>query len=227
MGLGNKVGNTVGNVKSRMRRKRVSGFTLVELMVVIAMIAALCAVLIPTLFDYIERANETADISNMHNIINAVNREFMLNENNELFNCCWGVSKGHEDNKDFGYIYVDDDEVRVSNALLAQLLEEQGYIKKASAPDRKRGNVEPSYYYRRGSRLRCQASRKWCRYQISFRKDDTCGGIWWGVTCASKGTTSSDSKGTIRVDAYDPVTTEDVAKRVGVAAYDRPLGGQE
>ena len=152
----------------------------------------------------------------------------MLNPNDELFNCCWGVTKGHEDNANFGYIYVDNDEIRVSNALLASVLEKEGYIQKASQPDRKRGNVEPSYYFSRGSKIRCQASKKWCRYQISFRKDDASfDGIWWGVTCAGRNTTSSDSNGTIRVDAYDPVTTKDVAKRVGVTPYDRPLGGQE
>ena len=227
MGMGNNAGGTMGNARSRTRKKWVKGFTLVEMIVVMAIITALMALIIPTYFDYIERANEAADISNMHNMINAVNRSFMLDRNDDMFNCVWGVSKGHEENANFGYIYVDNDEVRVSNPIVADILEEQGYIEKASAPDRLRGNVEPSYYYKKGSRIKCQASRKWCRYQISFQMDDSLDGIWWGVTCANKKSTSSDSTGKIRQDDYDPVTTADVAERVGVEPFERKLGGQE
>ena len=228
MGMGNNVGNAAGNARSRTRKKRVSGFTLVEMIIVMAIITVLLGLVVPMYFDFVERANETADITNMHNMINAVNRSFMLERNDDMFNCVWGVTKGHESNANFGYIYVDNDEVRVSNPIVADILEEQGYIKKASAPDRLRGNVEPSYYYKKGSKIRCQASRKWCRYQITFRLDaNSPDSIWWGVTCANKKSTSSDANGTIRQDAYDPVTTGEVASRVGVESFDRPLGGQE
>ncbi len=194
---------------------------------VVAIIAALAAIIIPLFIGYIERANETADITNMHNMINAVNRAFIFGEDDGFYDCVWGVTKGHEDNYNFGYIYVDNDEVRVSNPAIAALLEEQGYIVKAAKPDRLRGNVEPSYYYKKGSRLRCQASRKWCRYQISFRKDEQNQALWWGVTCAKQSTTSTDQSGKIRLDAYDPDTTKYVAACVGVDAYARALGGQE
>ena len=227
MGTGNKMDNAMDNVRSRTRKNRVKGFTLIEMMIVMAIITALLAMIAPFYFDYLERANETADITNMHSMINAVNRAFLLNEDDHFYDCVWGVSPGHEDNANFGYIYVDNDEVRVSNPAIATLLEKEGFIVKADTPDRLRVNVEPSYYFRQGSRLKCMASRRWCRYQISFRKDDEHDGIWWGVTCANRKTTSSDANGKIRQDEYDPVTTADVALRVGVEPYARKLGGQE
>ncbi len=150
------MGTNLWNVIERKPMKRVSGYTLLEMITVMAIIAALAAIVIRLYVGYLERANETADITNMHNMINAVNRAFIFGEDNGFYDCVWGVSKGHEDNENFGYIYVDNDEVRVSNPAIARLLEEQGYIVKADQPDRLRGKVEPSYYFKKGSRIKCQ-----------------------------------------------------------------------
>lgn len=52
--------------------KKKKGFTLIELMAVIAIIAILAAVLVPTVSGYIERSKKTALITQVRNVVNAV-----------------------------------------------------------------------------------------------------------------------------------------------------------
>ena len=51
-----------------MRSKSKKGFTIVELVIVIAVIAILAAVLIPTFSSLIKKANESADLQNTRNM---------------------------------------------------------------------------------------------------------------------------------------------------------------
>ena len=51
-----------------MSRKKRNGFTIVELVIVIAVIAILAAVLIPTFSSLINRANEAADTAMVKNL---------------------------------------------------------------------------------------------------------------------------------------------------------------
>lgn len=53
-------------------KKKKKGFTLVELMAVIAIIAVLAAVLVPTVSGYIERSKKTALITQVRSAINAI-----------------------------------------------------------------------------------------------------------------------------------------------------------
>ena len=53
-------------------KKKKKGFTLIELMAVIAIIAILAAVLVPTVSGYINRAKKTAVINQVRNLVNAV-----------------------------------------------------------------------------------------------------------------------------------------------------------
>lgn len=55
---------------TKMKKKK--GFTLIELMAVIAIIAILAAVLVPTVTGYINRSKKTAIVSQVRNVITAV-----------------------------------------------------------------------------------------------------------------------------------------------------------
>ena len=55
---------------TKMKKKK--GFTLIELMAVIAIIAILAAVLVPTVSGYITRSKKTAVITQVRTIVNAV-----------------------------------------------------------------------------------------------------------------------------------------------------------
>lgn len=52
--------------------KKKKGFTLIELMAVIAIVAILAAVLVPTVSGYIERSKKTALITQVRNVVNAI-----------------------------------------------------------------------------------------------------------------------------------------------------------
>ncbi|WP_207706229.1 prepilin-type N-terminal cleavage/methylation domain-containing protein [Clostridium sp. HBUAS56017] len=58
-------------LKNSMKKKRGKGFTLIELIIVIAIIAILAALIIPKFGDIKEKANAKADISNAKNIQSA------------------------------------------------------------------------------------------------------------------------------------------------------------
>ncbi len=53
-------------------KKKKKGFTLIELMAVIAIIAILAAVLVPTVSGYINRAKKTAIITECRTVMNAI-----------------------------------------------------------------------------------------------------------------------------------------------------------
>ena len=55
---------------TKMKKKK--GFTIIELMAVIAIIAILAAVLVPTVSGYITRSKKTAVITQVRTIVNAV-----------------------------------------------------------------------------------------------------------------------------------------------------------
>ena len=55
---------------TKMKKKK--GFTLIELMAVIAIIAILAAVLVPTVSGYITRSKKTAIITQVRNVVTAI-----------------------------------------------------------------------------------------------------------------------------------------------------------
>jgi type IV pilus assembly protein PilA len=58
--------------EGNMKKLNKKGFTLIELIVVIAIIAILAAILIPALLDYIEQANVTRAQSDARSLYSAV-----------------------------------------------------------------------------------------------------------------------------------------------------------
>lgn len=142
------------------------GFTLVELVVVIAIIGILSAVLVPSIAGYVENAKNTADVSNARQITNAleiaiaISPDTIINHDNP-----WDDSPA---NKDHGYVYIDNDEIRVSNIEIAHILEEEGIIKKGCAEKYKiRQNKEATYSADKVNVL-CKSRKKWQRYQVNF-----------------------------------------------------------
>ena len=201
--------------------KKVKGFTLIELMIVIACISALLAILMPFYTSYVERANNAADLTNIHHMINAVNEAFMFGEDGGFYDNCWGW-ENNPSNKDTGYIYVDSDEVRTSSLAVARLLEKMGYITDSDHPDKTRGDVkEPCYTIRRNSRIRCMSSKKWCRYQLNFRRNYENNTLEWGITCATRRFSTNN----FHEDEMDEQATKEMAERVGVEPFLKDLGG--
>lgn len=146
--------------------KKLKGFTLVELIVVIAIIGILSAVLVPSIMGYIEKARNTADISNAKQITNAlqiaiaISPDTMINHDNP-----WDDSP---ENKDHGYVYVDDNEIRVSNLAIADILEEEGIIKAGCASQYKIRQGKEATYSRDKLNIVCKSRKSWQRYQVNF-----------------------------------------------------------
>ena len=72
-----------------MSRKKRNGFTIVELVIVIAVIAILAAVLIPTFSSLINRANEAADTAMVKNLNTLLVSDEALNGTPETMSTCW------------------------------------------------------------------------------------------------------------------------------------------
>ncbi len=142
------------------------GFTLIEIIIVIAIIGILSAVLVPAIFGYVEKARNKADLSNARNICNALQLAVIESPDNVInYETPW---KGDKNNENHGYVYVDDNEIRVSNIEIAYILAEAGIIKQSSvAKYRLREGVEPQYSIDKIN-VTCQSRKKWDRYQINF-----------------------------------------------------------
>lgn len=144
-----------------------SGFSLVELIVVIAIMVILISLLVPNVLGYIERANNVTDITNAKNMGNYLQLGLALSNDGSLnyTNTPWTSDPA---NLDRGYIYVDDDELRTSSIVIAEILEENGILKAgATAHPNMRHGVEPTFP-KEQTNILCKSSKTWDRYQINF-----------------------------------------------------------
>ena len=138
---------------------RNKGFTLMELIIVVAIIAILVGVITPNLIQYIEKANQVMDTNNARAIADAL-YYYSLDVTNEPLKCNEGL---RDQNKGLrGYVYVDDDEVRCSDQLVWNALMDAGLLEEGEPSPR--WNTECVSI---GGRLRVHA-KAWSTYQVDF-----------------------------------------------------------
>lgn len=212
--------------------KKLRGFTLIELIVVIAIIGILASIIVPTMIGYMEQANNAADAENARIICAAIQAEAMYEPNFEVFTLNpWGASGGQEAD-DHGYIYVDKDEVRVSSYRLAELLQEQGFITSAaddvknlrSSTSITKDGIEVArqyvYHSPACSRMLCKSSKTWYRYQVNIYYRD--GTINFSYSAASKNGTEigNDTNMSSKSNTIDREASKAFAKKAGLGEAD-------
>ncbi|MDW7658966.1 MAG: prepilin-type N-terminal cleavage/methylation domain-containing protein [Bacillota bacterium] len=67
-------------MKKSLTKKSKKGFTLIELVVVIAILGILAAILIPVISGFIQRANDAADQANARGLFNAASMVLAVND---------------------------------------------------------------------------------------------------------------------------------------------------
>ncbi len=95
--------NTEKEEKNMNTKRRKKGFTLIELLVVIAIIAILAAMLLPALAKARRRAEQTADINNLHQLGLAIT--MYLNDYNGFFPTDWASAYYGQNIYNYWWVY--------------------------------------------------------------------------------------------------------------------------
>lgn len=93
--------------------------------------------------------------------------EAMLNSADVIVNYenPWGSDPTE---KDHGYVYVDDDEIRVSNIEIAQILADHNIIKKDCLDNYRLRQGKEVQYSKDKVNVTCKSRKKLDRYQVNF-----------------------------------------------------------
>lgn len=197
---------------------KLKGFTLIELIIVITVIAILMALIGPSIYGYIELARNRADVSAAKVLCNAIQSECAMEpEKIESYtHSPWSKGVNADGSEyaadDHGYIYVDKKEVRVSSYSIAKLLEHDGYI--SSAGDFQGEVHEYKYRGKNCRRLLCKSNRTWYRYQINIALRD--GEIYFTYNANSKyGETPNVSGQSVNTNLHDSFASKRFANMIG------------
>lgn len=136
-------------------KKARGGFTLMEMLIVVAIIAVLTSIAIPVFSDKLENVREKADLADAKNIETALKAYYLTSSGADNLNS----------NKIFGrnvgYVYVNEDGARCAgNAHLALIAAGIG-----TAKDWKK-NSDGEYV---SSVLKCRSKKNWVKYQIEYK----------------------------------------------------------
>ncbi|WP_294478177.1 type II secretion system protein [uncultured Ruminococcus sp.] len=147
------------------------GFTLVELITVMAIVATLAAIIVPNLLKLIEKANNTRDANEAKDIGKLIMAEAAINDDLNLYNP-WSTNLDADGTSSWGYIYVGKDDVRTSSKQMMQMLIDNGYVKPNAAIRRRGGDVQgegEQQVFKKDTTLMCHSNHNWVAYEIHFR----------------------------------------------------------
>ena len=147
------------------------GFTLVELITVMAIVATLAAIIVPNLLKLIEKANNTRDANEAKDLGKLIMAEAAIDDDLNLYNP-WSTNLDADGTSSWGYIYVGKDDVRTSSKQMMQMLIDNGYVKPNAAIRRRGGDVQgegEQQVFKKDTTLMCHSNHNWVAYEIHFR----------------------------------------------------------
>lgn len=150
----------------KINMNKLKGFTLVELITVIAIIGVLSAMIVPSVMKYVEYANNKADVVNARRLYVILQESMADASDNSIdYSNPWGNSA---EEVDHGYIYVDDDEIRTSSIKIARILASQGIIEESALKNPNMRHGREPQFSKNKIHLTCKSKRTWDRYQVNF-----------------------------------------------------------